>query len=129
VFLLHRKKRRCLSLKISDDLLFSHRPILYHQSLQRTDFAPPPFTQLNSSFCAPFTHFTKKCLFPTYIYAIFTLSFGFLRPLFGLRPGATALPCSPRYVTALHTWWNYLLNDNAKCNCIINTTLRYIILG
>src|SRR6218665_660795 len=85
MFLLHRKKRRCLSLKISDDLLFSHRPIFYHQSLQRTDFAPPPFTQLNSSFCSPFIHFTKKFLFPTYLRNIFP-KFRFFAPSLWAAP-------------------------------------------
>jgi len=64
-------------------IFFSHRPILYHKSLQRTDFAP-----LSSSFCAPFTNFTRKiAFFPSSLRNIYP-KFRFFAPSFWAAPGA-----------------------------------------
>src|SRR6218665_3527393 len=74
---------------------FSRLPIFLDQSLQHTDFAPL-FTQLTNElphFAPPLQIALHKFPFFRALCAIFTPIFGLLRPLFGLRPGATALLC------------------------------------
>src|SRR6218665_2877872 len=87
-------------LKISYDLFyFSHRPIL-HQALQHTDFSPPiHLNSRSSSFCAPFTNFTKKIYFSFTLFTQRLTQFSvFCAPLLGSARGGRP-PLPPSYAT------------------------------